>query len=123
MDYITNTGWMRSRHERVQFLRTTAIPAPQELRTLCRGVQDDSNGILSFHRSARVIPSFFIMAFSVVLGTPSRVAVALITPPVSRKTRRMYSRSTSSSVDRRSFPPRRRAVLPTERAGWTPATG
>src|ERR1700687_6143206 len=40
-------------------------------------------------RSLREIPSFFIMAFNVVRGTPSRVAVVLTTPPVSRKTRRM----------------------------------
>jgi len=41
------------------------------------------------HRSLREIPSFFIMAFNVVRGTPRRVAAALTTPPVSRKTRRM----------------------------------
>ncbi len=35
------------------------------------------------------MPSFFIMAFNVVLGIPRRLAAALITPPVSRKTRRM----------------------------------
>jgi hypothetical protein len=40
-------------------------------------------------RSPREIPSFFIMAFKVVRGTPRRVAVALATPPVWRKTRRM----------------------------------
>jgi hypothetical protein len=40
-------------------------------------------------RSLREIPSFFIMAFKVVRGMPRRVAVALTTPPVSRKTRRM----------------------------------
>jgi hypothetical protein len=32
---------------------------------------------------------FFIMAFSVVRGMPRRAAAALITPPVSRKMRRM----------------------------------
>ena len=41
------------------------------------------------YRSLREIPSFFIIAFRVVRGTPNRVAAALITPPVSRKTRRM----------------------------------
>jgi hypothetical protein len=41
------------------------------------------------HISLREIPSFFIMAFKVVRGTPRRVAVVLTTPPVSRKTRRM----------------------------------
>jgi hypothetical protein len=50
-------------------------------------------------RSLREIPSFFIMAFRVVRGTPSRVAASLITPPVSRKTRRMNSLSMSSSVE------------------------
>src|SRR6266478_3648679 len=38
------------------------------------------------------------MAFKVVRGNPRRFAVSLTTPPVSLKTRRMYSRSTSSSV-------------------------
>ena len=40
-------------------------------------------------RSPREIPSFFIMAFKVVRGTPSRPAVSLTTPPVSRNTRRI----------------------------------
>ena len=39
------------------------------------------------------------MAFKVVLGTPRRVAVVLITPPLSRKTRRMYSLSICSRVE------------------------
>ena len=43
-------------------------------------------------------PSFCIMAFKVVRGTPRRVAAALITPPVSRRTRIIYSRSMSASV-------------------------
>jgi hypothetical protein len=40
------------------------------------------------YRSPREIPSFFIIAFNVVRGIPSRVAAALITPPVSRSTRK-----------------------------------
>ena len=44
------------------------------------------------------MPSFFIMAFRVVRGIPRRAAVALTTPLVSRNTRRMWSRSTCSSV-------------------------
>ncbi len=45
------------------------------------------------------MPSFFIMAFSVVRGIPNLLAAALITPPVSRKTRRIWSRSTFSRVE------------------------
>ena len=37
------------------------------------------------------IPSFRIMAFKVVHGTPRRVAAALITPPVFRRTRMMFT--------------------------------
>src|SRR5439155_11444299 len=50
-------------------------------------------------RLLREMPSFFIMAFRVVRGTPSRVAVMLMTPPVSRKTRRLYSLSICSRVE------------------------
>ena len=39
------------------------------------------------------------MAFKVVRGIPRRVAAVLTTPADSRKTRRMWSRSTSSSVE------------------------
>src|ERR1700691_5383290 len=49
-------------------------------------------------KSLREIPSFCIMAFNVVRGTPRRVAAALITPPVSWRTWTIYSRSISARV-------------------------
>ena len=69
--------------------RTAVWIAPSNLAKCCfvltLGGQTTNYG----QRSLREIPSFFIMAFKVVRGIPRRVAAALITPPVSRKTRRM----------------------------------
>jgi hypothetical protein len=49
-------------------------------------------------RSLREMPSLRIMAFRVVRGNPRWVAAVLTTPPVSRSTRMICSRSTCSSV-------------------------
>src|SRR5579872_7073600 len=49
-------------------------------------------------RSLREIPSFRIIAFKVVRGTPRRVAAVLTTPAAARRTRMICSRSTCSSV-------------------------
>ena len=51
--------------------------------------KDRSKTMAARYKSAREMPSFFIMAFKVVRGTPRRVAAVLTTPLLSRKTRRM----------------------------------